>query len=220
MGLTYIGMGKASLALLGGGITGYLSSGNNTWSTTGVTPTVSPAWTVSTSTNFGTANVWTGFICVAATGVYGIITSNTATALTVDQWYNPATPTGAAGSTPASNTLFWIMPGNAPCWWMGIGTSAGSVAAADTALANEQSTNGLVRSPTTYAHTYSTTVTNTTTTLSNTYTYTGTGAVTLANIGIFDAKSGGVPMFTTAMNATATVTASGDTVTVTETVTV
>lgn len=220
MGMTYIGMGKASLALGGGGVAGWGPSASTTaYTGTSVTPGTAPSgWVNSSGTNFGTAGVWIGYIAVTFTGVYGVITSNTTTALTVDQWYNPATPTGAAGTTPSTSTQFVIVPGNAPCWWMGIGT--GSTAVADTTLASEQSSNGLVRSPATFAKTFSTTVTNTTYTLTNTYTYSGSGAVTLSNIGIFDAKSNGVPLFTTALSPTATVTASGDTVTVTDTVTV
>lgn len=225
MGMTDIGLGKAALLLSGGGVTGYTnSSGSVAYTSTTVTPGASPVWTASTGTNYGTANVWTGFICVAGGTtttsplMYGVITSNTATALTVDQWYSPASPSGAAIGPPTVNSPFIIIPGNASCWWMGIGT--GSTAAADTSLASEQSTNGLVRSPATFAHTFSNSSANTTYTLTNTYTYSGSGAVTLSNIGIFDAKSNGIPLFTTALSPTATVTASGDTVTVTDTVTV
>jgi hypothetical protein len=100
---------------------------------------------------------------------------------------------------------------------MGIGT--GSVALTDTSLASEQSTNGLVRTQGTFAHTFSNSSPNNTYTLSNTWTYTGSGAVTLTSIGVFDAKSNGIPLFTTALNANATVTANGDQVTVTDTVT-
>lgn len=223
MGKTDIGQGKQALALGGGGVTGYTNnSGAVAYTATTVTPTASPAWTVSTTSNFGNANVWTGYVCVAGGGtttaiVYGVITSNTATALTVDKWYNPASPSGAAATTPAVNSAFIIIPGNAPAWYMGITT--GTVAPADTALASEQTTNGLGRAPATFAHTFSSSSVNNTYTLSNTFTYTGSGAVVLNAIGIFDAASNGVPLFTTALSATATVTASGDAVTVTDTIT-
>lgn len=220
---TDIGQGKQALALGGGGVTGYTNNSNAvTYTTTTVTPTASPAWTVSTTSNFGAANVWTGFVCVAGGGastilVYGVITSNTATALTVDKWYNPASPSGAAAAQPANNSSFIIIPGNAPAWYMGI--TNGSVAITDTALASEQTTNGLGRAPATFAHTFSSTVAQNTYTLTNTFTYTGSGALTLNSIGIFDALTNGVPLFTTALSAAATVTASGDAVTVTDTVT-
>lgn len=223
MGKTHIGQGKQALALGGGGVTGYTNNSNAVaYTATSVTPTASPAWTVSTTTNFGSANVWTGFICVAGGGtstaiVYGVITSNTATALTVDKWYNPASPAGSAATTPALNSSFIIIPGNAPAWYMGI--TNGSVALTDTALASEQTTNGLGRAPATFAHTFSSTVIQNTYTLTNTFTYTGTGALTLNSIGIFDALTNGVPLFTTGLSAAATVTASGDAVTVTDTIT-
>lgn len=224
MGKTDIGQGKQALALGGGGVTGYSNnSGAVTYTATSVTPTSSPSWTTSTTSNFGSANVWSGFYCVAGGGttttaiVYGVITSNTATALTVDRWYNPASPTGAAATTPAVNSPFIIIPGNAPAWYMGIST--GSVAATDTSLASEQSTNGLGRAPATFAHTFSSSSANNTYTLTNTYTYTGSGAVVLTSIGIFDAASNGVPLFTTALSASATVNANGDQVTVTDTIT-
>lgn len=223
MAKTDIGQGKQALALGGGGVTGYTNSSNAvTYTATSVTPTASPSWTVSTTSNFGSANVWTGFYCVAGGGastaiVYGIITSNTATALTVDRWYNPASPTGAAATTPAANSSFIIIPGNAPAWYMGITT--GTVAITDTSLASEETTAGLGRAPATFAHTFSSTVAQNAYTLTNTFTYTGSGAKVLNAIGIFDALTNGVPLFTTALSATATVTASGDAVTVTDTIT-
>lgn len=225
MGKTYIGQGKQALALGGGGVTGYTNSSNSVvYSATTVTPGTSPVWTVSTTTNFGSANVWTGFVCVAggigtsATALtYGVITSNTATALTVDRWYNAASPTGAVAATPTLNSSFIIIPGNAPAWYMGI--TNGAAAPADTALASEQTTNGLGRAPATFAHTFSSTALQNTYQLANTFTYTGTGALTLNSIGIFDAASNGVPLFTTGLSAAATVTASGDSVTCTDTVT-
>lgn len=218
MGKTNIGQGKQALALSGGGVAGYVNtSGAITYTATTVTPTSSPAWTASTSTNFGTANVWTGYIVVAGS-VYGVIVSNTATALTIDRWYNPASPTGAAGTTPAANTSFLILPGNAPCFYMGISTAT-SVAATDIALASEQTTNGLGRAAATFAHTFSNSSTNNTYTLTNTFTYTGSGGVTLDSIGIFDALTSGIPLFTTVISSAATVSANGDAVTVTDTIT-
>jgi hypothetical protein len=217
---TNIGQGKQALALSGGGVTGYLSAGSTTYATSSpwtATPGTAPSWTASTGTNFGAANVWQGFIAVALTGVYGVIISNTTTAITVDRWYNPATPTGAAGTAPTTGQ-FIILPGNAPCWYMGISTAT-SVALTDIALASEQTTNGLGRAPATFAHTFSNSSTNNTYTLTNTFTYTGSGGVTLDSIGIFDAASSGIPLFTTVMSASATVTASGDSVTVTDTIT-
>lgn len=216
MAKTDIGQGKQALALSGGSVPGFVGSGTVTYTATGVTFSAATGWVASTSTNFGTAGVWTGYIVVAGS-VYGVITSNTTTALTVDRWYNAGTPTGAAGTTPASNTAFVIVPGNASCYYMAIGT--GSAAATDTSLSGEQTTNGLARVPATFAHTFSTTSANNTYTLTNTYTYTGSSSVTLTIIGIFDAASNGIPLFTSALSASATVAANGDQVTVTDTIT-
>lgn len=217
MAKTNIGQGKQALALSGGGVAGYANtSGAITFTATTVTPTTSPSWTASTGTNFGSANVWQGYVVIAG-AVYGVVTSNSATALTVDRWYNPATPTGAAGTTPAANTSFVILPGNAPCYYMAIGTGAAAVT--DIALAGEQTTNGLQRVAATFAHTFSNASANNTYTLTNTFTYSTTGSLTLTIIGIFDALTSGIPLFTSALSSSATVAAVGDAVTCTDTVT-
>lgn len=222
---TDIGQGKQALMLAGGGTTGYVSTGNQVYATSTpwtVTPASSPVWTVSTSSNLGTANVWTGYIVVAATGVYGVVISNTATALTVDRWVNPANPTGAAGTTPVANTSFVIIPGNASAFVMALtNTASFTPVHGDTTLSGEQSANGLGRLYGTFAHTFSASSTNNTYTLTGTWTYSGSGAVTLSGIGVFDAigASTGTMLFETALSATATVTASGDALTVTQTVT-
>jgi len=83
----------------------------------------------------------------------------------------------------------------------------------------EQTTNGLGRALCTYAHTNGSLGSNSTYTLTKTFTYTGSTATTIAKIGIFNASRAGIPMFVTSLPATATVTANGDTLTVTETVT-
>jgi hypothetical protein len=228
---TDIGQGKQSLALAGGGIPGYVNtSGAVTYSSTTVTPTTSPAWTVSTSSNLGTANVWTGYIVVAGGGVsgvmtYGVIVSNTATALTIDKWYNPANPTGSAIGPPAVNTSFIIVPGNASVFYMAL-TNTGTFPApgpvhGDTSLAGEQTTNGLSRQAATFAHTFSASSTNNTYTLTSTWTYTGSSPVTLTGIGTFDSatSSTGVMFHETALSSSATVSANGDQITVTQTVT-
>lgn len=225
---TDIGQGKQSLALAGGGVAGYVNtSGAVTYSSTTVTPTASPAWTVSTSSNLGTANVWTGYIVIAGGGVsgamtYGVIVSNTATVLTIDKWYNPANPTGAAASNPAVNTSFVIVPGNASVFYMAL-TNTGSFTPVhgDTSLSGEQTTNGLSRQAATFAHTFSASSTNNTYTLTSTWTYTGSSPVTLTGIGTFDSatSSTGVMFHETALSSSATVSANGDQLTVTQTVT-
>lgn len=99
--------------------------------------------------------------------------------------------------------------------YMGITTDATAAAAGDTTLTSEETTNGLARAQATFAHT---TGTNTST-LTKTFTYTGASSKVLAKIGIFNASSSGTMGIETVMSSTATVTTSGDNVTVTETFT-
>jgi hypothetical protein len=221
---TDIGQGKQALALAGGGVAGYVSSGSITYTATTVTPASSPSWTASTGTNFGTTNVWTGYIVVSLqAGAYGVIVSNTATALTIDYWRSPTSPTGAATTTPTTGTAgFIILPGNAPVFYMALtNTVSFTPAHGDTALSGEQTANGLGRQAATFAHTFSTSSTNNTYTLTSTWTYTGSSSVTLTGIGTFDSStaSTGVMLHETALGSSATVSANGDTLTVTQTVT-
>lgn len=91
---------------------------------------------------------------------------------------------------------------------------------ADTTLTGEIVTGGggLIRALATYAHTAGTA----TYTLSNTFTANGSDSlpVTVAKIGVFDAASAGTLVFETLLSSTATLTASGDSVVVTDTVTI
>jgi hypothetical protein len=99
--------------------------------------------------------------------------------------------------------------------WMGLTASSTAPAASDTTLTGEIVTagGGLIRAVTTYAHTAGT---NTTT---ETKTFTAnandTLPVTLAQIGIFNALTGGTLGYHTALSSTATLSASGDNITVT-----
>jgi hypothetical protein len=74
------------------------------------TATGTSATTLTRSSATWTGSAWVGRRVVAASGVYGVIQANTATVLTIDQWNNPATPAGAAGTTPAATTVYAIMP--------------------------------------------------------------------------------------------------------------
>lgn len=200
---------KEALALAGGTQAGYASTGNQTYTATTVTPAVSPAWTV---------NQWAGKLVITATQVYGVIVSNSATALTVDQWYNPATPTGAAGTTPAANTAFVILGGAAPANVMALtNTVSFTPAATDTTLSGEQTANGLGRKFATFTYTTGASSYQQATT----WTYTGSGAVTLTGIATFDCltQSAGVMLHETAFGTSATVSANGDQLTATQTVT-
>jgi hypothetical protein len=104
-------------------------------------------------------------------------------------------------------------------FYMGLTASVVAPASSDTTLTGEITTagGGLLRAASTYAHT---TGTNTTT-LTKTFTANGSDSlpVTVAQIGVFNASTVGTIAYHTALNATATLSISGDNVTITETVT-
>lgn len=186
----------------------------------GVTGTTTSSPTSTTATDSGkawTSNQWKGHVIVMG-GVFGVILSNTSTAVTVDRWYNPATPGGAAGSTPASG-VYQILAGGAPAIFMGITADSGAASATDTTLPSEITTagGGLVRKICAYAHT--TGVAGYT--LTAVYTANGSDSlpVTVAKMGIFTSLLSGQMQFETLLSATATFNTSGDQLTVTESVT-
>ena len=72
-----------------------------------------------TSSGFAASPAYVGQMVVAGT-VYGVITAHSTTVLTVERWVNPATPGGAAGSTPSGTTTFSIVPGQAPAAFMAL----------------------------------------------------------------------------------------------------
>ena len=172
-------------------------------------------WATTSGANIGgVAGVWAGKIVIAGT-VWGTILSNTATVLTVDSWKTLSTSGAiATGSTPG-NVAYQILPGGSPALYIALTTDSAVASASDTTLASEQNSNGLSRALATYAHTSGTS----TYTLSKTFTYTGSGAVAIAKVGVFNASSGGVMMFESVLGTAATVAANGDTIAVTETIT-
>jgi hypothetical protein len=62
----------------------------------GFTGTASATSATSLTSSGFTASAYIGQIVIAGT-VYGVITANTTTVLTVERWVNPATPGGSAG---------------------------------------------------------------------------------------------------------------------------
>ncbi|WP_141576128.1 hypothetical protein [Actinomadura sp. WMMA1423] len=94
-----------------------------------------------------------------------------------------------------------------------------SPSASNTSLSGEITTSGggLVRAQATYAHTNG----QATATLSKTFTANGSDSlpVVIAKIGIFNAASSGTMTNETLLSATATLSASGDSITITDTVT-
>lgn len=186
------------------------------------TATATSATTL-TSTGF-TASAYIGQIVLAgstaANFVYGVIVSNTTTVLTVDRWYNPSSLGGAAGTTPAATAPFIILPGGAPAMYTALTANATAPAAGDTTLAAEITTagGGLVRKMSTYAHTTGAA----SYTLTTTFTANGSDTlpVTVAKIGVFTSLVSGQMVFETLLSATATLSASGDALTTTHTVTI
>lgn len=155
-------------------------------------------------------------------GVWGVVTANTTTTVTVDQWYTPGLGTTTAAATPSAGT-FVILPGRAPAIFMAITTDATSPNATDTTLPSEivAASSGCLRKLATYAHTTSAT----SYTMTTTYTYTSTdssfGSRSIAKMGMFNTVVGatGIIQFETLLSAAATLTATGDALTVTQTVT-
>jgi hypothetical protein len=198
-----------------------LTMGGDVTAFTG-TATATSATSLTVASGF-TASAYIGKVVVAGTtpgtAVYGIITANSTTVLTIDRWYNPLTPTGAAATTPSSTTTFIIMPYGAGAPWMALTANTGAGAAGDTTLTGEITTagGGLIRKLGTYAHTAGVA----SYTITTVFTANGTDSlpVTIHRIGCFNSITGGTMAFTTVMSADATMAASGDALTVTETIT-
>lgn len=144
--------------------------------------------------------------------VYGNIGSNSATVLTVDQWWTAA---DGVGTTPAATNGYLILPSGLPRF-MGLTADTGAANAADTTVTSEITTNGGSRALATYAHTGGAA----TFTLQKAYSITGT-LTAIHKMGLFTAKdstAAGILYFESVLNADATV-VNGDTLTVTDTIT-
>ncbi|GIH29077.1 hypothetical protein Aph01nite_73870 [Acrocarpospora phusangensis] len=103
--------------------------------------------------------------------------------------------------------------------YIALSANATAPSAANTTLPGEITTGGggLIRSAATYAHTGGAS----TYTLTKTFTANGSDAlpVTIAKIGVLNAAASGTLVHETLLNATATLSSSGDQLTVTQTVT-
>jgi hypothetical protein len=182
------------------------------------------AVTGTTLTATGTPWVASSYIghIVSTGSVYAVVTANTTSVLTVERWYNPALPGGTAGSTPSGTPVFTILPGQAPYWYMALTTNASAAVITDTTLASEITTagGGLIRQIATYAHTAGAA----SYTLAATFTANASDSlgspVTIAKIGVFNTLSGatGRMQFETLMSSPATITAIGDSLSVTDTI--
>lgn len=150
----------------------------------------------------------------AGATVFGVIMSNTATVLTVDQWYNPAT--GAAGATPNATGNYQIIPGQFPAMFLAVTSDAGAPTSADTTLTTEATTNGFARAIATWAHTAAAT------TYTLTKTFTASGTLTVNKEAVFAAcnpAGGGAMPFESAEPSPPTL-VSGDTLAQTVTITI
>ena len=184
------------------------------------TATATSATSLTRSGASWTTNQWANYVVVAASGVYGNILSNTGTVLTIDRWYNAATPGGAAGTTPTGTTTYTIMPYAGGAMFMGLTANATAVASGDTTLPGEITTAGagLIRKICTLTHTAG----GATGTAVAVFTTNGTDTlpVTIAKMGLSPSLlSGQNQLFQTILSATATLSAVGDQLTVTNTIT-
>lgn len=152
--------------------------------------------------------------------VYANIISHTATVLTVDRWYDATSPGGSAGTTPSATGQYVIIPGSAPNMFVGISTSTAAVGSGDTTLVGELATGALIRKIGTLTHTAGTN----SGTVSAVFTANGTetnlsNGITVGKMGISSSISSSQPnLFQSLLSATATLNASGDQLTVTDTI--
>ena len=205
---------------LGGGQVGYVGAATATSATT-LTATGTP-WS---------SSQWIGSRVIAQVSgtvmAQGNIISNTSSQLTVDQWSIVTSPNLITGlATPSSTGVFIIQDGNAPAWLIGLGNTNTAVSATDTFLSDENTTSGggLIRQRGTYTHT----ATVNSFALAPTYTCNSADVTaglptTIYRIGVFSSivASNHVQtmMFETMLSAAATLSALGDQLTVTETIT-
>lgn len=200
--------------------------------------------TVLTTASTYTTNQWAGYLCVVADTtnsqcVYGLIQSNTntssASTVTVDRWYNAATPSGssssgvgAAATTPAAGYEFIILSNAAPAFFVGISASSTAPATPDThtTLTSEITTGsgGLIRTGIGAGVVVAHSASAATWTLTCTFTANGSDSlpVTIASYGVFNsAVVTDVPNMLSynTISPTATISASGDVLTLTVTYT-
>jgi hypothetical protein len=144
--------------------------------------------------------------------VWGTIVSNTTGVLTIDAWKNGD---GTTGTTPAATANFQVLPGGGMARYMALTENSGAANATDAALTGEITSGGCGRALATYAHTPGTN----TYTLVKAFSVTGTFPA-IHKMGLFFVSTASVgPMiFETVLNADASV-VNGDTLTITETVT-
>ncbi len=210
---------------LSGAIGGFVPAGNTVASdiSTGTSgTTITGTGSVWTASNLATPQLGLAGMRVYAAPhtatnpvVYMNIISNTNNIITGDQWWKADDTTG---TTPTSGDAFILSPGSpASARFMALTTNASAASASNTVLASEITSNGGARALATYAHTFGIA----TFTLQKAYAITGV-LTAIHRMGLFTALSsaGADPMiFETVLNQDVTV-GNGDTLTVTDTLTV
>lgn len=148
--------------------------------------------------------------------VYGVIASNTSTVLTIDQWYDPTSTSGAAGTQPNGTASYVILPGQTVASWMAVTANVFTPTTADTTLAGELTSGGFARAVGTWAHT------DKASSYTLVHTWTASSTETINNEAIFGAANttaGGVMPFESAEPNAPTL-VSGDTLQNTVTITI
>lgn len=182
---------------------------------TGTSTAVTATSLTNTGAAFPTAGQGLAGQVVVSGARYGIIVANTATALTIDQWYDPSSTAGASGSSPATG-VYVIVPGQGTASWQALTQNATAPAATDTVLTAEIVTADFARAVGTYAHTAAAT------TYTLTKLFTSTSTVTINKEAVFGAANvtaGGVMPFESAMPSPPTL-VSGDTLSEVITITI
>lgn len=205
--------GRDYFAAIGGGLLPAGGSGSpniTAVSTTAFTATGTP-WTTNLLAGMTAYGSVTG---TTTPPVHFRIISNTTSVATGEGWYTADGTT--LGTTPAIGFGYVIAPGGGPARFMALTENAGAASAADTALTGEITTGGCGRALATYAHTLATA----TYTLQKAFSVTASFPA-IHKIGIFPflTASGAMMVFEAVLNADANV-VNGDTLTVTDTVTV
>jgi hypothetical protein len=122
------------------------------------------ASSITATTLVSTLGGWTGgrytghYVFASSPGAgatriaYGVIITNTATMLTIDQWYDPNTIGGVAAVVPTFTSAFVIAMGGAPAFWMALSNDTVPPTTTDAQLVSELTDTGLARAVATYAH--------------------------------------------------------------------
>lgn len=227
-------MGDVGGAAVGNGVAGALTAA------TANTATPAGGGLTTAATSAGNTGLQGKIIFVGpnnsgvGSAVFGIIVSNSATVITVDQWY-VIPVTGAAGTTPNATGNYAILPGMSWASWVGLSTSVAAAAAGDVlrtadglfgdgttgGAATEQNASGLQRAYCGQGGTTAPTYGSGTYVLAHTWTYSAGALITLAKVVMCNSlpAAGSLLFLETLLSASGTVNAIGDTITATWTVT-